>query len=177
MPRNADLTDLRLERDQIDAVHAACADVDIRDAALLHDMIEGETSVLEKAEALVEAIEAAKADRAHARARADEWRRAAKRHDEDVDGLRTALRVLVSFTGLKTIRTACSTITRSALNPIVRVDDEGALPATCWRAQTTHTVDMDAVRALLERGQPVPGARLETGREMLRVNPRGRDAA
>lgn len=143
---------------------------------------EAEAAIREHAAAIAEAFDA-KADsyaalikccEARASARAEEAERMlalARSDDALADRLRRSLLEAMQVTGRVKVETARFRLAVRANGgkvPVL-VDDEAALPVEYRVPVVTHKVDRDAIRAALDAGQAVAGARLGERGQRLEI--------
>lgn len=79
--------------------------------------------------------------------------------DAASDRLRAYMTVELSTIGMLTVRTSLFTVSLANNKAKLVVTDESALPATYWKS--VPKLDNQAVRDALERGEKLPGAKLE----------------
>jgi hypothetical protein len=132
-----------------------------------------DAALAEHAAALAEAFDSKADDYAalirtcevRAQARADEAKRMQKLADSDAalaERLRQTMLQAMQATGrtkVHTARFALGVQRNGGKAPLV-VDDDKALPEQFVVPRVTQTIDRDAIREALERGEAVPGARL-----------------
>lgn len=145
----------------IEAVSAELADFREDDQAFW-DSLDGETDVLDVLDyliegtledaAMVEAIEARMAEIAARKLRVQERGKARRR----------AIARILQATGMKKAERPLATISLRA--PSARVEvDEAELPSQLMREKIMRQPDLVAIRAQLDQGETVPGARLVYG--------------
>lgn len=133
--------------------------------------VASETNLVEAAEAVLDAVHAARAlaDGCGQRIEAL-WARKG-RLERRVDVLRGALARAIDDAGLPGSRlvTPGATLTVSRARDRCRVTDPEAVPADLRRSKTTVEPDKSAILARLMAGDEVPGACLDNGGRFLRV--------
>ena len=139
------------------------------DAEMLRDSLDGETAAQDVVRSL---IRGEKEDKAMAIAmrnlastyegRADYWaKRAIAR--------RTAAMRLMQAMGERKITAPEFTVSLKSLPPQIDVYDEEALPQEFWDYQTVRKLARERLRAAIDAGQDVPGARKTNGDETIQV--------
>lgn len=165
--RKRDLTADAL-RWEADAARDLIAELNSDDAALVHDMTEGETGLMEAIDAALDEIDGAdvviegcKAKIAQLKERAD----AAERRQERV---RTLLEQAMLVAGLDTVKRPCATLSVSRRAPKPIYTDESAIPTRFWK-QPDPVLDRAAINAAVKDGEAVPGVSLSNGGTSLTI--------
>jgi hypothetical protein len=133
------------------------------------DTLDGETDALDLADvligkmlddaAMVEAISA------QIKALADRQARIARR----ADAAKAAIGGLLDAMKVKKLERPRATISRRAGSMSVRIVDEAAIPSQLCTSKTITAPDKAAIRAQIEAGETVPGAKLVRGPDGLTV--------
>lgn len=138
---------------------------DDEDDALFFDTLEGETDVMEWAGRLVIADQEAKAMAEANKALAAMYAERKARFDRKSDACRAGLGRLLDAIGTKKLPLVHGTVTRTKPRQRAQIEDETAIPSQLCK----RVPDAAAVKAQLEAGESVPGARLVTGEPGIMV--------
>ena len=139
------------------------------DEETLLDTLDGETDILDIADALIREMTEADAmsDAAHAQAQALLTR--SGRFAARVEARKKALGALLDATGTKKLERPQATVSRRAGAISVRITDEEAVPTQLCTIKTIRTPDKKSIRAMIEAGEAVPGAELVRGEDGVTV--------
>lgn len=170
MADSAPLLDPTREMQALEALKSALASEIANDPDFLLDLAEGETSLLEILDAMLEAdamdeglIEGAAAAAASI---AERKERFAKR--------RAARRVIIEqalvILERNKLERPCATISMANRAPQVIVTDESALPSKFFKSEPK--LDKKALKEALDAGEQVPGATLSNGSQSLTIRRR-----
>lgn len=164
-----DIAKLRHEAETAQVLLANLKDVIADDEQTAHDMIEGETSLIEViAEAVsrvidLEAFDAALAERASALSQ----RRS--RLQAQAERIRTAIVVAMADVDLKKIELAEATITRKPVPAKVIVTSEADLPSKYLVEKVSVSPDKKALLEALKAGEQIAGTCLSNTSETLAI--------
>ncbi len=152
---------LRADLGHIAAVAAMLRDLlgsDPDEQAFL-DTLEGETSALDLADALIlkaledaALVEAIKAQEASIRARR-------QRIEARADSIRASLGALLDAMQSRKLERPLATISRRPGVVSVNITDEASVPTQLCTVKTITTPDKTAIKRLIEAGETVPGGR------------------
>ena len=133
------------------------------------DTLDGQTDALDVLDALV--IERAKASAAEdaAKAVAGIFADRAKRQVEKQASLSRMMGKVLDAIGETKIQRPIGTISRTKARQSLEVYDEAEIPSQLLRTKITIEPDTAAIKAQLEAGVTVPGARLKTGEPGITV--------
>jgi hypothetical protein len=133
------------------------------------DTLDGQTDALDVLDALM--IERAKASAAEdaAKAVAGIFADRAKRQVEKQASLSRMMGKVLDAIGETKIQRPIGTISRTKARQSVEVYDEAEIPTQLLRTKITIEPDSAAIKAQLEAGETVPGARLKTGEPGITV--------
>ena len=154
-----------LSPDLLDAIRAATAGVravlgDDDDERAILDTVDGLTDAGDALDAL---IEGALLKAAHAQAEREAARRMTERarRSEDVEAAyRRGILAVMDAMGLRSARRGAATVTVKAGSPSVEITDKAAVPT---QLRKPGEPDKSAIRAHLDAGEAVPGARIVWG--------------
>lgn len=137
------------------------------DEQVFFDTLEGETDVMEIAGRLIARRVEAQASRDAMKAVAQTYSERAKRFDRTADACTAALGKLLDAIGEQKLPHALGTVSRTKPRERAEVYDETAIPSQLCK----RVPDTSAIKAQLEAGEDVPGARLVMGEPgvMVRV--------
>lgn len=137
------------------------------DDELLHDMIEGETSLLPMLERIARKARLFDAHAASCRQRAQELEKRARRWENRQRIARSTIAWAMQEAGLKKHEAADVTITvRPGVRSVV-ITDEAAIPESYIRVTTAP--DKARIKAALSEGVAVPGATLGNAEPVLMI--------
>lgn len=139
------------------------------DDATILDTLDGEFDVFDLADALIGEMLGSRDLANAARERADEMRRRADRLDARADKRRALLVALLRAIGVTKLERPMATISLRTGQVSVLIEDEAAVPTQLCTVREVRTPDKKAIRAALEAGESVPGARLSVGPETVTV--------
>jgi hypothetical protein len=131
------------------------------------DTLDGETDALEIAERLIAAMREAEAMSAAAKAQADALAARASRFAAAGAAHKAQLGPLLDAIGTRKLVLPAATVSRLAGRASVRIDAPDDVPTQLCRIR--REPDKAAIKAALEAGEAVPGARLENGPDTVSV--------
>jgi hypothetical protein len=137
------------------------------DAETFWDTLDGETDAMDVIGHLIRSREEAKAHADASKALAREYTDRARRLDEKQKALASSLGVILDATGQRKVAHPFGTVSRTNGRMSLVIEDEASIPSQLTK--TTVAPDKGAIKAQLEAGETVPGARLERGADGLTV--------
>lgn len=138
------------------------------DDQLVRDMLEGETDFHEVAGVLLRQAFEADAGVAANKALADDYKARADVLKSRGEHIRSKLFALMQATGLRKLPHALATVSVRAVSPSLIYDGEpSCLPEDLRREKVE--ADKAAIKAALQAGREVPGARLTNGGETISI--------
>jgi hypothetical protein len=146
-----------------DAADAA-RDVDADDEELLRDMLEGCSDAFEILDRLIAAAQGDAALEAAARELAQRQTQRARRFAERVAGYRGAIRLVLDAMGVRKAERPGATVSVSAGRVSVEVFAPADVPS---QLRKPGEPDKAAIKAALEAGEDIPGARLVKGADTI----------
>ncbi len=158
------------EMQALEALKASLSPMLADDPDFILDLAEGETNLLETLDALLAAdamdewlIEGAKKAAAEVSFRADRFqkRRMARR---------TLIEQALMILEQRKLERPCATISLADRAPMAVIEDESALPSRFFVNEPS--LDKKALKAALDAGEDVPGARLSNGSVSLTIRRR-----
>jgi len=161
-----DPTARNLER-EAQAAMALVQHMQSDDAELVHDMVEGETSLLEAITAALEEMRECEVVETGVAAVIDRLSKRRARVKARAAKLRGLIQQAMSVAEIPTLPLECETLTIKTLPPKAMVSDEASIPAKFWEAQPPK-LDRAALLTALKTGE-VPGATLSNGGETLQI--------
>lgn len=150
-----------------EAMHLVAA-IGEGDPDFVHDVIEGETGLLEAIDAAIGEIDeadiviegcAAKIAQLSERKRKAEGRR---------ERLRALIEQAMRTTGLDKIKLPTATLNVTMRPPAPLIADESAVPSRFWK-QPPPVLDKAAINAAIKDGETVPGVSLSNGTTSLTI--------
>lgn len=144
------------------------------DEALKLDMIEGETDATEFLSRVARAMRAetamAKATKEAAALVADDFKRREEAATKRAEGLRAlAFRILTAAKPNGPVRLPEATLSIAAVPSKLVIEDETLIPRQCFVPQTVEKLNREAVKALIDNNQAVPGASMSKPSTRLNV--------
>lgn len=152
---------LDIEAEAAKALLANLRDVLAGDDDLAADMIEGETGLMEAADAALARIQELAAFEDAIKAQIDDLKARKDRFANQADMIRAALASAMGMADLKKLERPAGTISLRAVPPSAVVLNEAEIPADFWVRQDPK-LDKRALLAALKDG-PVAGATLSNG--------------
>lgn len=137
------------------------------DETLRADMIEGETGLVEISERILSAIRDDETMAAAAKARKGDIGERQARFERSADAKRKLLRTIMRAGGLTKLQLTEATLSIHAGRVSVVVNDVNELPQGYFKL--VREADKPAIKASLEKGEPIPGAELVTGEAGLTI--------
>lgn len=157
---------IKLQIDGLLARFPELADDDV----LRSDMFEGETDLFEYLAFLERKRRHAEAQSIAAKIEIDAIDEQRKRLDRRVEGLRAAIFNMMQAADLRKAPLATATLSISSGTASVVITDEAAVPDQFVRIE--RKINKRAIKDELEAFNPVPGAMLSNGPEMLVIRPK-----
>ena len=154
-------------RDRLLAGNIDADDVGEGDNALLHDMVEGETDLLEILARIARSARQAKAYGEACASMIEDMRARKTRHEARAERLRGLILWAMQEVGIPKHEAPDLTISVTKPRPGVVITNEGLLPFHCIKTVTSP--DRAAIKAALEAGEEVPGAELQNGAPSLTI--------
>lgn len=139
------------------------------DIETLADTLDGLTSAQDIVRSLVRGSIADKAAAYAVGGLIDDYTARKHRLEDRAERRREAALRLMQRMEVRKITAPEATISVRAVPPKLDVYDEGALPETAWDYKTVRQLNKVRVKASLEAGEAVPGARLTNGGECINV--------
>lgn len=137
------------------------------DAELSHDMVEGETDLLEAIAAAIAEIDQCEIIAAGCKAKAEEVEKRRHRAQGRAERVRAMIERALLVAEIPTVTLPTATITVKRLPPKLIVDDESAIPSEFWIAQPPR-LDKAALNAAAKERQ-IPGTGTTNGSVSLQI--------
>lgn len=138
------------------------------DETLLMDSIEGETSLTEAVDELLEAIAHSTAMAEAARAAAARIGDRAERFDKRAEVARAVIEQALMIAELQKLERPIATLSLVNRPPKVEVTEEAEIPAEFWKVGDPK-LDKKSLLSALKEGRPVPGACLSNAAPSLTI--------
>lgn len=158
---------LDIEAEAAKALLANLRDVLAGDDDLAADMIEGETGLMEAADAALARIQELDAFEAAIKAQIDDLKARKDRFARQAEMIRAALGSAMGMADLKKIERPSGTISLRAVPPSALIVNEAEIPSEYWMRQDPK-LDKRALLSALKDG-PVPGATLNNGGQSVSI--------
>lgn len=149
------------------AAAALLAELDINDAEALHDLIEGETNLLEAIGAALAEIDECEIIAAGCKAKEAQIEERRRRVEARAAKVRAAIEQAMVMAELATARLPLATLTVRELAPKPIVTDESLIPSQFWEPQPPK-LDKKALSEAAKVG-PVPGVEMSNGSVSLTI--------
>lgn len=168
MSRNKiDATEAGLEREARAAAELVAmlkAEGHEGDAELAHDMVEGETGLMEAIDAAISEIDACDVIAAGCAAKIADLDARAKNAKARADRVRAMIEQAMALADLDTARRPCATVTLRKVppKPIIEPDRESEIPSQFWKPQPPK-LDRAAITAAAKAGETIPGVTMSNG--------------
>ncbi len=150
-------------RDLIAAIRA-----DYDDEKLVHDMAEGETSIMEAIDAALSEIDDCEAIVAGCKAQADILLSRASKFDARKDRIRALIEQAMLIADLPSAKRPTATVTVKRTPPKPVIFDESLIPAIYFKAPPP-VLDRAAVNAAAKDGASIPGVTMSNGGISLQI--------
>lgn len=137
------------------------------DAELAHDMVEGETGLLEAIGAALAEIDQCEIIAAGCKAKADEIGKRRARAEGRAERVRAMIERALLVAEIPTVTLPTATISVKRLPPRLIVDDESVIPAEFWIAQPPK-LDKTALNAAA-KDREIPGTATTNGSVSLQI--------
>lgn len=138
------------------------------DATLRHDMVEGETNLLEALQAAIDEIDESEAIAAGCKDREAVFAHRRAAAESRVARIRASIEQALLISDMSAVRLPGATITVKDRAPAPIYDDESAIPAQFWKPGAPK-IDRDAIKAAMDAGQEVPGVSRSNGGISLQI--------
>lgn len=137
------------------------------DEDLFLDTLDGETDVIDIVDMLIEQAHEAEALASAIKAREQALKVRRERLEKRVEVARDGIVKVLAAADLKKLERPSATVSRRAGSVSVEIFDGLEIPTQLLTEKITYSPDKKAIKAMLEAGEVVPGARLTTGQETL----------
>lgn len=137
------------------------------DAELAHDMIEGETGLLEAIAAALDEIDQCEIIAEGCKAKAEEISKRRHRAEARAERVRAMIEQAMIVSELPTARLPTATLSVKTLAPRPLVTDESLIPAEFWKPQPP-TLDKKALNAAASTRE-IPGVEMTNGAVSLQI--------
>lgn len=138
------------------------------DEALAHDMIEGETSLLEAIDRAIDEIDDCDVTIAGCKEKEAQLAERRKRAENRQERLRGLIEQAMLICDLRTAKRPTATLTVRDVPPKAIVADEAAIPARFWR-QPDPVLDKKAINEAVKNGEDIPGVSMSNGTTSLTI--------
>lgn len=164
------LTGSKVDRDlnkQSMAAASLVAELATDDAELLHDMVEGETGLLEAIDAAMDEMDHCDVIVEGCKAKVDQINKRKHRAERRRERLRALIEQAICMADLKTVTRPTATITVKDVPPKPFIDDESLIPTEFWKAQPPKLDRAALTKAAQERD--IPGVSKTNGGISLQI--------
>ena len=166
-PRHsADPVQADLGRESV-AAASLIADLRTDDAELAHDMVEGETDLLEALAAALDEIDECEVIAAGCKVKAEQITARGRRSEERAKRVRAMIERAMVTAGLPAVRLPTATLTVREIGPRPVIGDESLIPSEFWEPQPPK-LDRKALNAAA-KDRVIPGVEMSNGSVSLQV--------
>lgn len=151
----------RLRRES-EAAAALLNDIGRDDDELTHDMIEGETSLLEAIEFALDALDNAEIIIQGCKAKEKQIAERRNRAERRRETVRALIERAMATAAIKNLSTPTATLTLRETPPKPIYQDEAQIPAAYWK-KPDPVLNKKAIADALKAGEDVPGVTLSNG--------------
>lgn len=138
------------------------------DAQLRHDMVEGETGLLEAIDAALSEIDECDVTVDGCAAKLAQIEARKKRAENRRERVRALIEQAMLIASVPSIKLPTATLTVKEVKPRPLVTDEAAIPAEFWR-QPDPVLDRKAISEAAKEGRDIPGVTLSNGGTSLQI--------
>ena len=138
------------------------------DEELCHDMVEGETGLLEAIDAALAEIDDCDVIIAGCKAREGDLAKRRSAAAARRENIRALIEQAMRVTGLPTARRATATVTLKDVPPKPIISDEAAIPAEYWKTPDP-VLDKAKINKAAKDGESIPGVVMDNGGHSLQV--------
>ena len=138
------------------------------DEALNHDMVEGETSLLEAIEKALEEIDECQIAIVGIKDREATLADRRKRAEARQERIRSLIEQALLVAEFPTVKLPCATLTVSQVAPKSFVDDEAQIPTRFWKSPDP-VLDKVAINKAVKDGEIIPGVAMTNGTTKLTI--------
>lgn len=163
--------DLRLDdrmKRETEAARDLIASLRSDDETLRHDMVEGETSLLEALSAAMDQLDEAETLIVGLKDREETYKSRRSAIEKRRDFIRGMIEQAVARSDLKSVRLPCATLSAKATPRQPIYTDEASIPAKFWKAGDPK-LDKKAVKDALDAGEEILGVTLSNGGLTLQI--------
>ena len=146
-----------------DSIREMCGD----DEDTLLDTLDGETDAMDVLGKLIQQDQELKVQEKACRELAVEYLKRSSKLSDRKDAIRQVMLQLLNSMGVKKAPHALATVSITKPRWSVEITDEAQVPSQL--KITTTKPDIQAIRKILDAGEPVPGARPKTGNQSINV--------
>lgn len=128
-----------------------------KDADMIRDMVEGETSLHEAIAGASLELAAVEGEKDGIEIAIAKLKERLTRHCRKAEGIREAIQAAMETAELASLKTPAATLSMRASPPRVEITDPALLPAV-FLVQPPPAPDKNAIKAALKDGEAIPGA-------------------
>lgn len=154
-------------RREAEAARVLIAEIGSEDETLAHDMVEGETSLLEAIDRALAEVDDCDVTIAGCKAKEEQMAERRKRAEARQDRLRALVEQALVMCDLRTVKRPTATLTVRNVPPKPMVSDEAAIPARFWK-QPDPVLDKKALNEAAKT-ETIPGVTMTNGGTSLTI--------
>lgn len=132
-----------------------------------HDIVEGETDLLEAIAKALDEIDECDVITAGCKAKIEELGKRVTAVCKRAERIRAAIEQAMCVAEMETARLPTATVSVKRIPPKPIVDNEAAIPAAYWKSQAPK-LDMKAIREAI-KSDPIPGVTMDNGGISLQI--------
>lgn len=150
------------------AAEALIREIVTDDEALRHDMVEGETGLLEAIDAALSEIDECDVIAAGCKEKEAQFAERRRRSEARSARLRGLIEQAMCVVELPSVRLAGATLSLKSIPPKPIYEDEAAIPAEFWR-QADPVLDKKRIAEAIKDGIRIPGVTMSNGTTALQI--------
>ena len=155
-------------RRQSEAARTLLASLSSDDDTLNHDMVEGETDLLEALTAAITEMDESEIIKSGCADRIATYEDRKRQADKRIERIRGLIEQALAVAKIPTVRLPLATITLKATNPKPIYEDEASIPARFWKP-SAPSLDKSEIAKAIAAGEEVPGVSLSNGGISLQI--------
>jgi hypothetical protein len=157
----------RLRR-ETEAAKALIASLHDHDEETIHDMAEGETSIMEAIDAALAEMDECQAIVAGCKAQIEVYDARSRKFSERERRIRALIEQAMTIADLPTAKRPTATVSVKKTPPKAFVADESAIPSRFYKTPAP-VLDKAAINAAVKDGETIPGVQMDNGGISLQI--------
>lgn len=153
---------------QAEAARDLLASIHSDDETLNHDMVEGETDLLEALNLAIVEMDEAEAIAAGCKDRIDVFAARKAQAERRIERIRALIEQALQCVDMPSVRLPLATLSVKATAPKPIYEDEAQIPARFWKSGDPK-LDQAAIKAAIDAGETIPGVSQTNGGISLQI--------